>query len=431
MISPHMPILRSITTIKNSPGKALAGAAIFHIAVTLTLFGVGRLGVAPQHFDPDGIGEFARDSRGHKSNADVLVNLLKQARVGSWVNSPDPLHVKIYSLSMLLIGPLVGSNILAVEPVNLFCYLAILMLTFSLAKFVAGVRAAWLSALIVALWPSLILHTTQFLRDPVMLLCVLGLIMVLVLLLRKDLNWQSATGVTLAAAVSIFILWHTRPEIWLIFTIVVFACGFFLLIRIATTRQLCLPNLLVIILLSVLTLTMPKPGGGLVSEPLPGDSGSSVWSRIATARKKFTIEGGRSMIDGDVIFISPTDVIKYIPRALEIGYLAPFPTMWFKTGYNVGLAGRLMSGIEMALTYLFEILACIFIWKNRKYFSTWLLVLTTLLGMLALGLVVANTGTLYRMRYPFWILLVIMGAGGAAQLWTSDARAASVRSTSR
>jgi hypothetical protein len=91
----------------------------------------------------------------------------------------------------------------------------------------------------------------------------------------------------------------------------------------------------------------------------------------------------------------------------------------------------LMSGIEMALTYLFEILACIFIWKNRKYFSTWLLVLTTLLGMLALGLVVANTGTLYRMRYPFWILLVIMGAGGAAQLWTSDARAASVRSTSR
>ncbi len=419
MISPRMRIVRSITAIKKSPAKALAGAAIFHIALTLAIFGVGRLGVAPQQFDRDGIGEFARDSRVHKSSADLLVNLLKQAQIGSWVNSPDSLHVKIYSLSLLAIGPLVGSNILAAEPVNLLCYLAILTLTFSLAKIIAGVRAAWLSALIVAFWPSLLFHTTQFLRDPVVLPCTLGLMTILVLLLRKNLNWQGAIGLTIGGAASIFIIWHTRPEIWLVLTGVVFACGFLLLIEMVTLRRLLLPNLLAIVLLSVVTVTIPRPSVEPLNQPLRGDSQpSSIWSRIAYARGKFIIQGytSGSIIDKDVVFTSATDVIKYIPRALEIGYLAPFPTMWFQTGSNVGLVGRLISGIEMALTYLLEILACIFIWKNKKYFSSWLLLLTTLLGMLALGLVVANTGTLYRMRYAFWILLVVMGAGSLVNL---------------
>ena len=39
-----------------------------------------------------------------------------------------------------------------------------------------------------------------------------------------------------------------------------------------------------------------------------------------------------------------------------------------------------------------------------------------------LGLVVRNVGTLYRLRYPFWVLLAILGAGGAAHLF-SEARA--------
>jgi hypothetical protein len=38
------------------------------------------------------------------------------------------------------------------------------------------------------------------------------------------------------------------------------------------------------------------------------------------------------------------------------------------------------------------------------------------MGMLALGLVVCNIGTLYRMRYPFWILIVIMAAAAIVNM---------------
>jgi hypothetical protein len=33
-------------------------------------------------------------------------------------------------------------------------------------------------------------------------------------------------------------------------------------------------------------------------------------------------------------------------------------------------------------------------------------------------MVVRNVGTLYRLRYPFWVLLVILAAGGAARLFS-------------
>jgi hypothetical protein len=118
-----------------------------------------------------------------------------------------------------------------------------------------------------------------------------------------------------------------------------------------------------------------------------------------------------SMIDPDISFSNRVDVIKYIPRALEIGYLSPFPTMWFTAGYNVGLIGRLVGGVETSLTYMIEVLACVFIWRRRRHLDTWLLFLMTTIGVLALGMVVVNLGTLYRMRYPFWILMVIMAAG--------------------
>ena len=87
--------------------------------------------------------------------------------------------------------------------------------------------------------------------------------------------------------------------------------------------------------------------------------------------------------------------------------------MWFGQGYNVGVVGRLVSGIEMILTYPLELFACVFLWKNRTHLSSWLL-LATSAGVLALGLIVANIGTLYRMRYPFWTIVVIIAAGALA-----------------
>lgn len=47
--------------------------------------------------------------------------------------------------------------------------------------------------------------------------------------------------------------------------------------------------------------------------------------------------------------------------------------------------------------------------------SAWLLALSCAAGTTALGLVMPNVGTLYRLRYAFWMLLVVLAAGGAAR----------------
>jgi hypothetical protein len=153
---------------------------------------------------------------------------------------------------------------------------------------------------------------------------------------------------------------------------------------------------------------------------------NSIWKRVALARERFIIHGRNagSVIDERVVFDSSTDIARYVPRALEVGYFAPFPSLWFTAGGKVGIIGRILSGAEMMLTYLFEGIACIFLCQTRRRFSSWLLVLATVIGMLALGLVVTNVGTLYRMRYPFWILIVIMGSGALINLYAGRTSAA-------
>jgi hypothetical protein len=392
--------------------------------VALSVFTVGRLGIAPQQFDQDGIGDFASDGHVHKPIMDSLVGTLQQGEFGAWIKSGEAFHVKLFSLAGVITEPLLGSNILTIEPLNLLFYLAILALTFMLARIVAGARAAWLATLVVALWPSLVLHSTQFLRDPLVIIAVLTLVTLLVLIIKQNLTWRRATGVVVAGAAAIYLAWHARPEMWVVIAAIIFAATLLLVAKIAVTRKIIAANLFAMVAVAALSIGMPRPAAGVVSMPLstavarPGVKTSVsglnfIWGRVAAARELFILHGrsAGSVIDESVVFNSSTDIVRYVPRALEIGYFAPFPSLWFTAGSKVGIIGRIISGVEMVLTYLFEALACFFVWQTRRRFSSWLLVLATMIGMLALGLVVTNVGTLYRMRYPFWILIMIMGSG--------------------
>ena len=46
----------------------------------------------------------------------------------------------------------------------------------------------------------------------------------------------------------------------------------------------------------------------------------------------------------------------------------------------------------------------------------WLLFLVAAIGMVALGLVVVNAGALYRIRYVFWMMLIVLAAEGIRHL---------------
>jgi hypothetical protein len=116
-----------------------------------------------------------------------------------------------------------------------------------------------------------------------------------------------------------------------------------------------------------------------------------------------------SDIDGDVRLDSTGDVLRFIPRATVIGFLAPFPRMWLQRG-SYGFAGRLLSGVETLAMYFVYFAAAVCLWRNRSRLEVWLIFLVATTAMIALGLVVMNAGALYRLRYVFWILFIVMAA---------------------
>ena len=61
---------------------------------------------------------------------------------------------------------------------------------------------------------------------------------------------------------------------------------------------------------------------------------------------------------------------------------------------------------------MLECLVLIGLWRGRRNLSGWFIFGFLTLGIVALGLVVDNVGALYRLRYPFWTLMVILAAGG-------------------
>ena len=133
--------------------------------------------------------------------------------------------------------------------------------------------------------------------------------------------------------------------------------------------------------------------------------------QLETRRGGFKFyEGQASNIDSDVTLRSVGDVLRYLPRAAEIGFFAPFPSFWL--GGQVFMVSRIVSGVETLVMYVFYPLAAIAIWNERKRLSMWLIFLVAVSGMISLALVMVNLGALYRLRYFFWILMILIGVHG-------------------
>ena len=125
--------------------------------------------------------------------------------------------------------------------------------------------------------------------------------------------------------------------------------------------------------------------------------------------------GAGSFVDSDVVLKSMLDVVLYIPRALQIGLFAPFPSMWFTTGVNPGSgAMRAISGVEMAICYvlLLGLLPLIALLSARQRGVALVVIGLLTLTLVIMGMGIPNVGTLYRMRYGFLMMLVGLGTAG-------------------
>lgn len=413
--------------------RLLAAAAVLHLLLVTLVFAVARFGFLPSQFDDNGFAEFAFDSYRYQVEASALADLLTKKGVAAWFAAPPELHVKLYSLPFALLGPRIGFNILSAEPLNISYYLSAVALVFALAGEAFGRRAGLIAAATVALWPSFLMHTTQLLRDPLLVVAFLSLTLIVVRGLTRVYSWRRGLLSGLLAALAVLTIFVVRQAIWDVVRAVVGMGTVLLVVRQVRARRVMAGNVVCTAWLIAAVVIIPQGKTIFQIAPRKGEDGLPVaaaqtfelplWRRIAERRRGFVHPLGEqtevipaSNIDMDVQFGGWADMIRYLPRAAVIGFFAPFPDMWLATGDQVGSAGRRLSGLEMMLTYLIELMALAGLWYERRQLTVWLLALTTAVGVTALGLIVLNIGSLYRVRYPFWMLLVVLGAGGVTQL---------------
>jgi len=143
--------------------------------------------------------------------------------------------------------------------------------------------------------------------------------------------------------------------------------------------------------------------------------------KIAVARAGFTSSGGTtaaSNIDKGMDFCRNEDLIRYIPRAMQIAFFAPFPSKWAALEKrNSSSVEIYISAVEMFYCYIAFFGLLYWLFSYRRWNVALLIPVTFSLGlMLLLGLTVANVGTLYRMRFPFAMIFISIGMAGILQL---------------
>ena len=405
-------------------------AAALHVALAITIFLIGHFHIFPNTFDQNGIGlTFAIDSTTYQRVAGDLAEELHSNGFSGWLNAKAPLHSRLYSLSFATFGKLLGHNILAAEPLNLLYYLAILICVYFLGREVFDAQTGFIAAAIVALWPTFLGHSTQLLRDPLSIACLLALMLVLVLVLSREFALRKGIAIGIAGALPATLFWVARGNMWNVVLVAITVTVVMLVVRMIREKRLMSGNVVVMVLIIAAALLVPTrlesttlPGVRPPLTPLaiPTSSqpavGERVWTtaikQISTRRAGFRVYKARaSDIDPDVQFKSTGEIVRFIPRALVIGFCAPFPYMWLQEG-SFGFATRIFSGLETLAMYFVYLAVALCVWRERRNQKMWLLFLVATIGMLALGLVVVNAGALFRLRYAFWILMIVLGSHG-------------------
>lgn len=114
-----------------------------------------------------------------------------------------------------------------------------------------------------------------------------------------------------------------------------------------------------------------------------------------------------SLYDVDALPSSTPQVVAYAPRALQIALFSPFPALWFE---KISVT-RLVAVGETAIWYLIAPGVFLALWLGRS--RALLSVLAFSLSLLTMyGITIANIGTLYRIRYLYLFLLMLIGVAG-------------------
>ena len=130
---------------------------------------------------------------------------------------------------------------------------------------------------------------------------------------------------------------------------------------------------------------------------------------LDSRRQGFLSTGGHSLMDADVRFSKLSDVVRYLPKSLSLALLAPFPWQWFDVDGQTK-AFRTLTALETLLMYVLLAGLLFRASQVRRYTSvqTVTVLLFIVVSAIPMGLVVANLGTLFRLRLQFLLPLMML-----------------------
>lgn len=396
----------------------LTTAAIFHVVMVGFILWIGNTQWIPGLFTSQGVGTFNIDNIPYIQQIEALTRAIYRQGFTPFFSIPIELHIKIYTLSYVLLSPAFGFSILGAEVVNLFYYLATLFLVYALAKEIFNHPAGMIAASIVGLWPSYVIHTTQLLKTPLFITSTLTVVVATVYCYRRKLSPKIIVMSAGFYLISVLILTSMlensgrKPLTDAIIAISLLGIIFQKAYQLFPKIKKILTSLLWLVAIAfILMVVLPEyfPGfqRGLY------DQLNSVAEELGSARERFITfyPSAGSNMDTHYSIHDLESLIRYLPRAAFVGFLAPFPNMWFEQG-NIGVSPRVLSGIETLLMYAVYAIAVIGVWHARRKSAAWYLAIIASISLVTLGAVVVNMGALFRMRYAYWMILITLGAGG-------------------
>ena len=413
-----------------------SGLFLFHLAVSLSLSLIARSTFLASLHNGQGLWNFALDSFSYHAEALRLADLLKNGDYNGWWGSSPWWHVKWIGLSYAVLAP----DPLSYAPINGLTWAVSVVCIFMIVRqlFPGRHKLAIASALMFGLWPSYLLHTTQLLKDPLYIMgmsmmfwgCVIllsgrrAIISVLLIVFGVLVAYLNRTYILeplifLSLLAAILELWQSRRA-WGhagLAMVIIAGLGVYFYIQRPEIQIQPLPGQQG----HILSKPQPKAEIPTNSRNRHGYSASKLVEKgvqnISYLRERYLKKypNAGTNIDTDVHFRSLKDILAYIPRAAVIGFFAPFPSHWFGTPRTAGPASRILAGLEMMVWYILLLGFGYFLFTGPVAWQIriWMMMYTLALVVLT-SLVVTNIGALYRLRYVYFLPILIGGLEG----WT-------------
>lgn len=395
-------------------------------------------GLATAWLESSGYARFASDSLAcHEQAVEMSLWVLDPSEWLRWWQIDSRFHTRLASVSYAFWGPWLGYGIQSFWMINALALLLMVGGMSSLSKALWALLEGSSSSMKSehktadhkrhhgAVWcllmlPSVLLHSTQLLRDPFYMAFQLWWLSYWLRFLscREHLAFLKHCFPFLVVST---LLWASRERFWVLAQVMSLGIwlGAIVLVVGGLRPKKCLLWVSFVILLfhagSLQRAYQRWSGFALEQNIEQQDSHGAIQAKafryfykVARLRHDFNKSYDQaSNLDTHVDFASDAEVLAYVPRAIALGFLSPFPTAWFEEGGKTGVWGRRVAAFEMCFMMLVMLQV---LWYVLRGVGAWGLLLpmwAILAQCVALGLVISNGGALYRMRYSAWLLLLV------------------------